>query len=371
MKTALLYHPELKAYNFEEGHPFSKDRFTLFLNFFRQRIKGFAQRFEIIEPELPSDEIIELVHSREYIKIIKSASEGMVFPHILTYVSSDNLSHLSGYIPKGIEKGARAIVGCSLAAGEVVAQGRFSKAIGVGGGLHHARPSYGEGFCFYNDVAICVKNLKQRYNLSRILVLDTDAHAGNGTKEIFYKDPDVLFIDIHQDPHTLYPGTGFIYELGEGEGEGFTVNLPLPVGASNDAYSYVFEEIILPLSKEFRPEIIIRYGGSDPHYKDELTNLGLTLKGFKMIGRYVREMAEELCGGKSVELLASGYNLNTLPFLWSALLSGSLNINIDLSDMKEESPPPANFRLEQTKEMIRAIKKMLRKYWRTMDCLHP
>lgn len=367
MKTAVIYHQDSKNYGFGEGHPFGGDRFEKFMKFFESRFTPFSDRFEEVEPRLATDAILQLVHHRDYIEAIRSASEGVMMPDISRYVSSDNLNPFTGYIPRGIEEGSRIAVGSSLLAGELIAQKQFEKAIGIGGGLHHAKPDYGEGFCFYNDVAICVENLKQKYNVQKIFILDTDAHAGNGTAEIFYSDPQVLFIDLHQDPRTLYPGTGFTSEIGGGKGKGFTVNLPLLPGASDEAYRYLFEEIIFPLAREFAPEIIIRYGGSDPHYLDELTNLGLTIDGFKMIGRQVREIAQEVCQGESIDLLASGYNLTILPYGWSALISGLLDLEIDLSDLKEKSLPPSDYRLSETKEMAGQVKKMLGKYWRCMN----
>ncbi|MFH1339211.1 MAG: hypothetical protein ABIH40_05170 [Candidatus Omnitrophota bacterium] len=366
MKAAILYHKDLEKYGFGEGHPLTGERFRQFFEFFESRFTAFKKQLEIVEPQAATDDILELVHSREYIKAIRSASEGAVLSDIHRYVSSDNLNPITGYVAAGVEKGARIIVGISLLAGELVAQGKFSKAVGIGGGMHHAKPDYGEGFCFYNDVAICVKNLKQKYNLKKILVLDTDAHAGNGTKEIFYEDPEVLFIDIHQDPRTLYPGTGFIHEIGSGEGAGFTVNIPVLPGTGNLAYRYVFEELIFPLAFEFKPEVIIRYGGSDPHYSDTLTNLGLTLEGFKMIGQEVNQLAEELTGGRSIDLLLSGYNLEALSFAWSALISGLLGLEVDLGGLNEEFLPPEDSGLEETRAMARQLKKLLRKYWRCM-----
>lgn len=366
MKTAILYHKESERYGFGKGHPFRGDRFRQFFNFFESRFTRFKDRFEIIQPPPVTDEILRLVHSKDYIRAIQSASEGIVLSDISQYVSGDNLNPLTGYIPRGIEKGARIIVGTAVLAGELIAQERFSKAIGIGGGMHHAKPDYGEGFCFYNDIAICVKNLQKKYNLKRILVLDTDAHAGNGTMEIFYEDPEVLFIDIHQDPRTIYPGTGFISEIGSGRGQGFTVNLPLLPGTGNQAYQYLFQEVIFPLAGEFSPEVIIRYGGSDPHYLDELTNLGITLEGFRMIGQQVNRMAGEFTKGRSIDLLLSGYNLAVLPFVWSALISGLLDLDIDLSDLEEEPPPPGDSRLRETREMVSELKKQLKNYWRCM-----
>lgn len=367
MQTAILYHNELASYSFGEGHPFKGDRFQVFFNFLNSRFSSQKDRFKIIQPQPAKDEILRLVHSKEYIKAIQSASGGAILPDIYRYVSGDNLNPLTGYIPQGVDRGARIIVGISLKAGELVAEGKFNKAIGIGGGMHHAKPDYGEGFCFYNDVAICANNLKQKYDLNRILILDTDAHAGNGTSQIFYNDPEVLFIDIHQDPHTLYPGTGFIHQVGSGKAEGFTVNLPLSPGTGNQAYQYIFQEIIFPLAREFAPQAIIRYGGSDPHYLDTLTDLGLTCEGFRMIGRNVNELADELTKGKSIDLMLSGYNLAVLPFAWSALIAGLLDLDIDLGDLEEELSAPADSGLKQAKDMVSELKNQLKRYWSCMN----
>ncbi len=364
MKATILYHKDLKKYGFGEGHPLGGDRFERFFNFFESKFLPFRDQFQIIEPEPATNEKLELVHSKDYIKVIQSASDGIVLPDIYRFVSSDNLNPFTGHIPLGIEKGARIIAGISLLAGELIAQGKFSKAVGIGGGMHHAKPDYGEGFCFYNDVAICIKNLKQKYNLKRVLVIDTDAHAGNGTKEIFYDDPEVLFIDIHQDPRTLYPGTGFIHEIGSGKGEGFTVNIPVLPGTGNQAYQYIFEKVIFPLAFEFRPEVIIRYGGSDPHYLDPLTNLGLTLEGFKMIGQKVNQLTDKLTEGRSIDLLLSGYNLEVLSYAWSALIAGLLDLEIDLSGLEEKSPPSEDSRLEEARDMVSRLKEQLKRYWK-------
>jgi len=360
MKAALLYNPEIKRYDFGEGHPFRGDRFKVFVDFFRSKFKDQVQE---IEPKPATDEILKLVHSEEYIEVMKSASEGVFIKNITEFASGDNLNPLTRYIPRGIDEGARISVGTSFLAGELVAEGKFKTAIAVGGGLHHAKRGYGEGFCIYNDVTVCAENLKQKYNLERILILDTDAHAGNGTAEIFYDDPSILFIDLHQDPRTIYPGTGRIDEIGSGKGKGFTVNLPLLPGTGNDAYRYIFDKVISPVAKEFKPELIIRYGGSDPYYLDGLTSLGLTLDGFRMIGKMVKEIAGKVCKGKEVDLLGSGYNLGVLPYAWSALISGLLDLDIDL-DLKEENPPPKDSRLEYTKDMVERLRKGLKGYWR-------
>lgn len=235
----------------------------------------------------------------------------------------------------------------------------------MGGGLHHAKREKGEGFCIYNDVVICAKKLLEK-GLKKILILDTDAHAGNGTSEAFYEENRILFIDIHQDPRTLYPGTGFIHEIGKGKGEGFTINIPLLPGAGDKAYKFIFEEVIFSTAKEFKPEIIIRNGGSDPHFADGLTNLGLTLNGFRLIGEKVRVLSDKLCQGKEIDLLASGYNQKVLASTWLSLVDGLLDLEVKLKDPTKRFLGflPKDFRLKETKKTVNELKNCLSKYWK-------
>lgn len=362
MKTALVYNPEIKKYSFGKGHPFSSERFEDFLNFLKKNLPNFKEFFVEIKPPAATEEDLKLFHNQEYIEAMKKASQGIILANIFQYTTVDNLDPSTGYLPKGIEEASKIAVGTSLKAAELVFEGKFKKAIAIGGGLHHAKESFGEGFCIYNDVVICAKKLIKK-GVKKILILDTDAHAGNGTSQAFYEENKVLFIDLHQDPRTIYPGTGFIEEIGQGKGEGLTINIPLPTGAGDLAYQYCFEEIIFPIAKEFKPEIIIRNGGSDPYFNDLLTNLGLTLEGFRMIGQNVRKLAE-ICDGKEIDLIASGYNQEIIPLAWTALISGLLDLKIQLKDPNEKSAPPKESKLKETKEIIKKLRKILKKYWR-------
>jgi len=362
-KTALVHNPEIKNYHFGKAHPFKGERFEIFVNFLKTNLPNFKDHFEEILPEPAEDKDLKLAHSEDYIEAIGKASKGIILPNISDYISNDNIDYETGYLPKGIDKPARIIAGTSLLAGELVFEGKFRKAVGVGGGLHHAKWNYGEGFCTFNDVVICVKNLLEK-GAKRILVLDTDAHAGNGVAEALKEENRTLFIDFHQNPLTLYPGTGFLNETGKGKGEGFTVNIPLPPRAGDKSFEYCFDEIIFPLAKEFKPEIIIRYGGSDPYFNDSLTQLGLTLEGFKMIGQKVKNLADEVCQGKEVDLIASGYNKEILPLAWTSLLSGLLDLKINLKDPNEKLAPRRDYGLEEVKEIIKELKQILKKHWK-------
>ena len=363
MTLAVLYREELKEYDFGPGHPFRGDRYEIFPKFLQERLPARG-RYQFMKADPAADEDLLLICRREYIEFssmyYRSASLGQEYgSRFPQFHSGDNRPQGR---PGRVEEAARLIVGQAKKACDLVVKGKFPKAVCLGGGMHHAKPSRGEGFCVYNDVAFAGRYLTQNHDLRRILILDTDAHAGNGTAAYFYQDPRVLFIDIHQDPHTLYPGTGFVHEIGEGEGKGYTINLPLPPQAGDDCYRLAFEEVILPVASEFKPQIILRNGGSDPHYADSLTNLGLTLNGFRMVGEKVREMAE-VCGGREVDLIGSGYNRDVLPHAWLALISGLADFAVPL---EEPAPAPAGgggLVYEETKGMVREVKKMLKDYW--------
>jgi len=366
VKTALIYSQDIRKYDFGKGHPFRGDRFDNFMALFEERFAADKDSWERVEPSPATHRQLCLVHDEAYIKIMAKDPRVFALADFLQYATFDNLNPSSLCLPEGLETAARTIAGASLLAGELIYDGKFQKAVAIGGGLHHASHRQGEGFCIYNDVAICARNLLEK-GATRILILDTDAHAGNGTAQTFYGDSRVLFIDMHQDPATIYPGSGFTSQIGEAEGTGFTVNIPLPPGSGNDAYQYVFESVALPLTREFKPQVIIRNGGSDPYYRDGLTDLGLTLSGFRMIGEYVRDMADEACQGKSADLLASGYNQDALPHAWAALLCGLLDLDIDLSDLKEDNPPPENAGYDDTKKVVANLKHHLKPYWRCME----
>ena len=370
MAIAILYSDGLREYDFGPGHPFRGDRYELFVSFLKQRMpeKG---NYHILKAPPADDKDLLQICSQDYIDFsrdyFKAAHHGSL-DHVKfgLYQSMDNMPFET---PGDLEEAARLIVGQAKLGCDMVLQGKHQVAVSVGGGMHHARPSFGEGFCIYNDVAYAARYLMQNYKLERIAVLDTDAHAGNGTAEYFYDDPHVLFIDMHQDPHTLYPGTGFVPDIGSGKGKGFTVNIPLPANAAFDSYYRIFGEIVEPLIREFKPQIIIRNGGSDPHPDDGLTDLGLPVRGFRMIGEKVKCLADEVCGGRELDLIASGYNKRVLPYSWLALISGLAGWDIEV-----EEPEPATRKFHkdpayaQTKLVESEIKSTLKPYWK---CFQP
>jgi acetoin utilization protein AcuC len=365
MSLALMYREELKEYDFGPGHPLQGDRFQLFPPFLREHLpEDDNYRFHTAGPA--TDEDLLLICHQEYIdftrEYFKAAHMGREPSHPERFSRYHSLDNLPQGRPGEVEEAARLILGHAKAAADLIQAGTYQKVVNFGG-MHHAKPDHGEGFCIYNDVAFVARYLMKQHGLERILILDTDAHAGNGTAEYFNHDPKVLFIDLHQDPHTLYPGTGFIYQIGSGEGKGFTVNIPMPVYAGHDSYKLAFEAIIEPITADFKPQIIIRNGGSDPHFVDELTNLGLPVKGFEMIGEKVRTLAE-VCQGRVIDIIGSGYNKEVLPYAWLALISGLADFHLNLA---EPVPTPPRFQtdmvIEETRKVIGEVKKHLKDYW--------
>lgn len=365
MPIAILYREELKEYDFGPGHPFRGERYIQFYQFLKERLPE-DNNYRIVKADWAGEADLLLICQKEYIEVTreyyKAAHLGLSYGGpVYRYHSGDNIP--SGK-PGKLEEAARLIVGQAKKACDLIQKGEFQKVVSLGGGLHHAKPDYGEGFCLYNDVAFCARYLLEKHGLQRVLILDTDAHAGNGTCEYFYDDPRVLFIDLHQDPRTLYPGTGYAWEIGSGKGKGFTVNIPLPPYAGYDSYKLVLEEIVQPLVEEFKPQLIIRNGGSDPHFSDGLTNLGLSVEGFKMIASKVREMSR-VCQGKSVDLIASGYNKQVLPYAWLALICGLAGIEMELAEPAGVTPRfSKDPSLEETEHVITEVKRYLKGYWR-------
>lgn len=364
MAIGILYREDLKEYDFGPGHPFRGDRYQRFPQFMRDNLAE-DDNYRMLKAESADDQDLRLICRQEYVDFTReyyqAANLGLSYSgQFFRFHSGDNMPIGR---PGKLEEAARLVVGQAKMACHLVQGGEFKKAVSIGGGLHHAKPSYGEGFCLYNDVAFCALYLRQEYKLERILILDTDAHAGNGTCEYFYEDKRVLLIDLHQDPRTLYPGTGFAYQIGSGDGKGFTVNIPMPVYAGYDSYQLVFESIVQPIVEEFKPQIIIRNGGSDPHFNDGLTSLGLPVRGFRMIGERVREMAK-ICDDKVIDLIASGYNREVLPYAWLALLSGLAGIELEVEEpwiiSQQISTDPA---FAETERVVKEVRNQLKEFW--------
>ena len=350
-KIVMTFHEKFRQYDLGEDHPFRGDRFVNAMRFFEGQ--GLFRLSEIVlnEPKPASREELLRIHKEDYVDLIfRLANENKPYD-IETPVSPEIL------------EAAMLIVGGAIRCGETVFGGEAKRAVSLGGGYHHAGRNYGGGFCLFNDIAILVEHLRTNYNFKRFLILDYDVHFGNGTSDIYYQDPSVLYISLHQDPRTIYPGTGFAWQIGEDEGEGFNVNVPLPPGTGDSTYLYALNEIFVPLADEFKPEIIIANGGSDPHFADMLGDLSLTVKGFFDLSRMIRATADKVCDGKLVLMPGSGYNPKVLPLCWYALVAGVVGleeINVKDPYNPPEEPPFCRKKVENT---INELKGLLKKKW--------
>jgi acetoin utilization deacetylase AcuC-like enzyme len=177
---------------------------------------------------------------------------------------------------------------------------------------HHAEPDRAMGFCLFSNVAVAARHLQRRHGVSRVAVVDFDVHHGNGTQAAFEDDPSVLFVSLHQDPRTLYPGSGHAWETGTGAGAGFTLNIPFRPGAGDEDYLHVMRLVVLPELDRFRPEVLMISAGFDAHAEDPLAQIELSEQGFEDITRLLVESAEKHCDGRVVSALEGGYNLRAL-----------------------------------------------------------
>jgi acetoin utilization protein AcuC len=346
----MTYHENYGQYDLGEGHPFRGDRFANAMKFFESQ-GLFGLSTIVVAPQPASREDLLRVHAESYVDwIFRLAKESKPYD-IETPVSP------------AILEAALLIVGGAIECGKAVCEGKAKHAISLGGGYHHAGKNHGGGFCLFNDIAVLVEHLRANYKVKRFLILDYDVHFGNGTSDIYYRDPSVLYISLHQDPRTIYPGTGFAWQIGEGEGEGYNVNVPLPPRTGDSTYLYALNEIFVPLAEEFRPEIIIANGGSDAHFADMLGDLNLTVKGFFGISQVIRATADKVCDSKLVLMPGSGYNPKVLPLCWYALVAGVVGLKeINVKDPYNPPEEPSSCR-KKVEDTIDELRSLLKKKW--------
>ncbi|WP_234283558.1 MULTISPECIES: histone deacetylase family protein [unclassified Halomonas] len=213
-------------------------------------------------------------------------------------------------VSSGSIEAAEVAAGTAIAAVEAVLDGRAESAFAlVRPPGHHAEPVRARGFCLFNNVAVAAAHAREALGCRRVMIVDWDAHHGNGTQDIFWADPDVLFCDIHR-ASPFYPGTGKLEEIGAGLGEGTTVNVPMPAGAGDQAYLKAFKEILVPAADWFQPELILVSAGFDPHPFDLALNV--SYEGFAAMTGILQDLARRHCQGRLVLVLEGGYHLVSL-----------------------------------------------------------
>ena len=302
----LYYSDRFLNYNFGPEHPLNPMRLSLSYKLMED--SGLLdERMEVLEPNPATEEELHLVHTLEYIEAVRLEEPDLAFG-----LGSDDTP-----VFPGIFEASRTMAGGSIDAAKRMIEEDCS-AFNIAGGLHHAFPTQAAGFCVFNDVALAISILKKRF--SRILYIDIDAHHGDGVQQIFYQDRDVLTFSIHESGDYLFPGTGFVDEAGSGGGLGYSVNVPMPMYASDQDYSLAFEEVVPRLFDWFRPEVVVAELGVDTHYSDPLTSLNLTLRGYARMVRRIVELTDIYAGGRLLALGGGGYSLPVVPPAWTAAL---------------------------------------------------
>jgi acetoin utilization deacetylase AcuC-like enzyme len=301
---AIIYHPKHISHRSKAVSPEMPERLIKIMDLLKKREKVFCSNCRLISEFDPAtEEDLLRVHTKTYVNFIKNyAAKGGGFLGDSTYIT------------KSTHELALLAVGGAIKAAEEVLDGRadFGLALIRPPGHHASSGKYG-GYCIYNNAAVLARYLKEKKGFSRILILDWDAHAANGTQEIFYDDPSVMLISLHQDPHNFYPKTGFMSQMGKGNGLGYTINLEMPRGSGDEEYIRALNELVMPLIDKFNPDFVIGCNGFDPHHSDTYTNLHLTSKGYYEFSRKFNEHMK----GKMVILMEGGYN----PFMGELTLT--------------------------------------------------
>jgi acetoin utilization deacetylase AcuC-like enzyme len=305
--------------------------------------KGIRQQLKHIPARAATFEELNSVHEAAYISRIETySSQGGGWWDADTRIS------------KGSYKAALYAAGGSIAAVEAVMKNEVNNAYAlVRPPGHHATSNNAMGFCLFNNIAIAAKYAIKTFKMERVLILDFDVHHGNGTEEAFEHDPRVLYISMHQYP--LFPGTGRISDTGHGTPGGTAIDIPLPAGCGDNEYRRVFEEIVVPVSRQFNPELILVSAGYDGHWADEMSNIRLTLDGYYYITRVIQQLADELCGGRSVYYLEGGYNLKVL----SCAVNGTFYLWLGENYFDDPlGPPPHDFTPSGVDEVIKEVKRL-------------
>jgi acetoin utilization deacetylase AcuC-like enzyme len=285
------------------GHPESPERAAAM----NRVVEEWRQHGgEVAAPRSATREQLARVHSEDYLRRIGDVAGRAVALDPDTYTSPETVDI------------ARLAAGAAVDAVERVLAGRHRRALAVvrppG---HHAERDRAMGFCFYNNVAVAAAHALT-IGARRVAIVDFDVHHGNGTQQMFERDPAVLYVSVHQYPY--YPGTGAADEIGDGLGRGFTVNVPLAVGAVDEDYRLVFSEVILPAVRRFQPDLVLASAGFDAHERDPLAGMRLTTAAFSAMAMELRRIAEECCDGKLVAVTEGGYDLPALEDSLRALI---------------------------------------------------
>ncbi|KQC11518.1 MAG: histone deacetylase [Smithella sp. SDB] len=329
------------------AHPESPERLAAIYEMLENPLMDW--KFTHIEPREANHKEIELIHSPSYVKFIASTAGQRC-----VYLDPDTSTSPETYEIAKLAVGGVCNAIDSVINGEVNNAFAFVRPPG-----HHAEKDTAAGFCVFNNIAIGAMHAISKYGLKRILIVDWDLHHGNGTQHSFYKDPRILYFSTHQYPY--YPGTGSLQEFGNGEGEGYTINVPLREGAGDAAFVKIYRKILQPVALEFKPELILLSAGFDTHFQDPLGGMRVTPEGFAAMARILLNIADICCNGRFVGVLEGGYHIVGLTRSVKAVLEEMLDETHvpeeRLSALEKEAD-------EEAEQLINKIISRIRPYWK-------
>ena len=286
----------------------------------------------VVKPQPADDEALLAVHRRDYLAAVKAAEHDPFFTGAGLGTPDNPIFHR-------MHEASMYVAGATLRAAEAVWSGEVQRAVNIAGGLHHAMPDRASGFCVYNDPAVAIARLL-RLGAERIAYIDVDVHHGDGVQAIFYDDPRVLTISIHETPLALFPGTGFPHETGGPGAEGTAVNVALPPGIGDAPWLRAFHAVVPGVLRAYRPQVLLTQCGADTHRLDPLADLRLTVDGQRASYLALRGLADELCEGRWIATGGGGYALvAAVPRAWTHLLAVATGEPLD-----PHTPTPVGWR---------------------------
>ncbi|MGH2735936.1 MAG: acetoin utilization protein AcuC [Actinomycetota bacterium] len=304
-----------RMYDFGPHHPLRPER--VLLTYEKVRDLGLIDLEHVVEVPSRSatDDEILAVHGAEFVNAVRDIDSGLMPAGAgLQY----GLGTPDNPIFADMHSASAAVCGASVVAAEVVARGEFEHSFNPAGGLHHARRLEASGFCIYDDPAAAIAKVLEVNPGWRVMYVDVDVHHGDGVQWIFYDEPRVLTLSLHQSGRYLYPGTGFEDEIGTEDALGTAANIPLPPFTGNEDYLWALQQAVEGLASAFQPNLLLTQLGADTHHGDPLANLGLTLEAYPEMAAILHRAAHEHCDGRWVATGGGGYQAETVvPKVWS------------------------------------------------------
>lgn len=295
-------------YSFPDPHPLNRVRLEAFFENLDREMAGLPS-VEFVEPEMADRKLVTLFHTEDYVDFV--AEKCKLGKGYLDYGDTPAFP--------GCFEAASYVVGTTIKLLRKIIDGHFHAAFNPMGGLHHARRDRAGGFCIFNDAGVAIEYLLQRADVGNVAYVDIDAHHGDGVCYDFYRDKRVIFADIHQDGRTLYPGTGFRNETGEGEAKGTKLNIPVLPYSGDDEFIQAFKEVEDFLEK-FEFDFLLLQCGADGLMGDPLTNLQYSPKAHGYAASALRRIAEKKCNGRLLAMGGGGYNPSNVALAWTAVV---------------------------------------------------